>query len=69
MSPIILLSHPTQDDLHVWSCFAEDHVIAVPPNAPVDQDDGCPQVSLSRLGTGPRVPPLKELHVRQRKPG
>jgi hypothetical protein len=41
----------------------EDHVVAVPPNAPEDQDDGSPKILLSRLGTGPGSPPQQDLSV------
>jgi hypothetical protein len=39
------------------------------PDAPEDQDDGRPQVTLSHLGTGTSGPPLKEFSVCQRKLG
>jgi hypothetical protein len=62
MPPTVLLSNPRLDGHHVRSCS-----IAVPPNAPEDENDGCPKISLGCLGARQGSPPLKQFHVGCRK--
>jgi hypothetical protein len=66
---IVFLPDPSRDGLHIWVCPIEDHVLAMPPDAPEDQNNGGPQVSLRRSRTRPGGPPLKkQLSVSRWKP-